>query len=652
MAMSDLNIPDPSDAGPSSNAPPARKRARYGNLDWEAHKNEIRKLYLDQDRTLKETMEVMAQTHSFNASEKLYKKKFKEWNWPKNIPVDIAFFMAQKARERREEQNKDTVFIYGGRHFDHKRAEDTISRAKRPRTDQMAIDVSTPPGVGYETPVTVVLSPGNEEIDAEGSDWDTSSDSADSNESFHLSWQGNTGSDFLKMRESALALSKQNKTADAEELLQRALSGLCHVSGITNEDTKKVSYDLANLYAETGREAEAVGVVEKVIRDHVQTLGFRNRETQQIVLQVVELLNAWNKHTEALGLLARARDILNSQKYSRRGSRKDKATRGREPRNNSDHLSDVIRSINETPDPANLEHGLGIARSHVATGDEGAERLLLATIDQCESNPESLAKQNIAARAELIKLYHNLGTVRIHWNRFKDAIATYKRLWALYPWDEDRFECFEFTEVVLQLAANLLKSGLLREARGIFLEAAEKATTVFGNSDERTVWVCITIGIVYQTYASWEDAVEWFESAYAKALASREWGVKDGIIPGIQDCNTVSHNKFTKNHIFACSGFKSVKHHLGLRHQCHKNHEMTSLAYAIAVLMNHSKKWRALDTLWSRLPSRNTEGWKEIYLDDVRRTWKRDYRGKSQRASRWSDLPRSVLAATLSPGTS
>ncbi|KAI1130526.1 hypothetical protein F5Y10DRAFT_235429 [Nemania abortiva] len=577
MTMTDFNTQYLSGPVPPVDGPQTRKRTKYRHLHWDAHKNEIRELYLDQDCTLKDTMEIMANTRSFNASEKLYKKKFKEWGWSKNLPVEMAVVMAQKMRERKQKENKDTVFIYGGRQIDYKKVEDTISRAKRSRTDQVPINAETPQGVDYETPTALMLSPGNDDSDEEQEDWDTLSESTDADEAPQLSWQGKTGSDFLDMWKSALALSKQNKAAGAEVLLKEALDGLCRVSGTTHEDTKKVCYDLANLYAETDRVTEAIRVVEKVIRDHVKILGFQSRETQQVVLQVVELLNAWNRHTEALGLLARANEILDSSSISTRarnsrfrGRRKTAARMRSEPTADSDHISDLTQSINMYSDPNNIEHALGVARSHVASGDENVERLLLATIDKCESDVGRFARQNLIARGELIKLYQKLGTVGNHPDKFNDTIEAYRRLWFSYEWDEDRFACFEFMEAVLQLAANLLKSGYLAEARDIFLEAGEKATSLFGNSDERTVWVYITIGIVYQTYINWESAAEWFEAAFAKALASREWGPKDGIVRSLQAALDKRHFSYLSDEgrpfktAFGVSGIKIMPGRLHL----------------------------------------------------------------------------------------
>jgi hypothetical protein len=64
-------------------------------------------------------------------SEKLYKAKFKEWNWQKNLPVGTALFMKEKAKRRKREEGKETVFSFGGRIWDSNRIESTAIRAKK-----------------------------------------------------------------------------------------------------------------------------------------------------------------------------------------------------------------------------------------------------------------------------------------------------------------------------------------------------------------------------------------------------------------------------------------------------------------------------------------------------------------------------------------
>ena len=60
------------DMGPSMHgAPPnarSSRQARGEQLDWDAHKDRIKKLYLDQNKSLSETMEAMQEQYSFHAS--------------------------------------------------------------------------------------------------------------------------------------------------------------------------------------------------------------------------------------------------------------------------------------------------------------------------------------------------------------------------------------------------------------------------------------------------------------------------------------------------------------------------------------------------------------------------------------------------------
>lgn len=66
-------------------------------------------------------------------SQKLYKTKFKEWKWQKNLSADTALQMAEKAKRRKREEAKDTVFSFGGRVWDSQRIENTLVRTKKPK---------------------------------------------------------------------------------------------------------------------------------------------------------------------------------------------------------------------------------------------------------------------------------------------------------------------------------------------------------------------------------------------------------------------------------------------------------------------------------------------------------------------------------------
>ena len=63
-------------------------------------------------------------------SAKQYKEKFKAWGWYKNLPHEKAQWMVQKVNNRKREDCKDTVFLFGGTKWTKERAESSAKRAK------------------------------------------------------------------------------------------------------------------------------------------------------------------------------------------------------------------------------------------------------------------------------------------------------------------------------------------------------------------------------------------------------------------------------------------------------------------------------------------------------------------------------------------
>lgn len=63
--------------------------------------------------------------------EKLYKERFKAWGWQKNLPGQYAQWMTEKANKRKRDENKDTVFSYGGLEWDKSQAQKSAVRSKK-----------------------------------------------------------------------------------------------------------------------------------------------------------------------------------------------------------------------------------------------------------------------------------------------------------------------------------------------------------------------------------------------------------------------------------------------------------------------------------------------------------------------------------------
>lgn len=363
-----------------------------------------------------------------------------------------------------------------------------------------------------------------------------------------LTWQGYSRTDLQEMWRIALKSRNDGRFGEAEDIFKKLYLGLSRVLGKTNEDTTKAAYNLADLYADSNRMNEASDVLENIIQDHINVCGYEDRKTQQNILHAVELLNGWNRQADALGLLSLSGELLQSSRYSRNNQRADsqagqqrKAAEMANPNRSPSDLSMIIQLVNENLSPESIEYGLGVARTHVAAKNEAVEGLLLAMIKQCESHPD-LGTQHLKAQAELIKLYDKMGQAHRHQAVYDDAIASVNKVWEGCNWEEE-IESFDFMEAVLQLFANLLKRGYQSQARLMFRKVSDKGSEVFGFDDERTVWILISVGLVYQTYMTWSDAAQWFEEAFAVALANKHWGPKDGIVRSLQ--NALDHQHFS-----------------------------------------------------------------------------------------------------------
>ena len=423
-------------------------------------------------------------------------------------------------------------------------------------------EADTPEGVSYKTPKALIQSPpansAEEYSDTEGievSDDESEDDSDNPMDSrpldgrkLTLSWRGHSRTDLQDMWRMAINCRNEGKSHEAEELLNQVFLGMSHVLGKTNADTVKVAYNLADIYADTGRMNEAITTIEKMIEYHLVIYGCMDRRTQQHVLHAVELLNGWNRQADALGLLSLSQELLdsssgtaNARKTNSHTSKKRKAAQKAMHRSRAE-ISETVHSVLEDASPTGIDYGLGVVRTHVAAKDRAAEELLQAIISQCQDNPE-LDVQHLKAQAELLKLYDGLNEANEHEPAFVDALKHLEKAWEAYEWKEDSIESFDFLEAALQLIANLLKCGFERQARRMFGEASARASALFGSSDERTVWVLITIGLVYQTHKTWNDAEDWFEEAFSAALANEEWGPKDGIVKSLQ--NAMDHHHFS-----------------------------------------------------------------------------------------------------------
>ncbi|KAF2125252.1 hypothetical protein P153DRAFT_360258 [Dothidotthia symphoricarpi CBS 119687] len=511
-------------------ARPGAPRTRQNPIPWDLHQDELKKLYLVDKMKLEDIRDKMRREKSLEATE---------------------------------------------------RAEVTVKRAGKDSSE--IINMTTPMGVVYETPAQIdltspetALTPyeGNTNVDevmtiSSGSDSDAWESDVEINDtSLSLTWNGNTRSDVHNMFLSARQHIRSGNTEQAETLLKLAVQGYGHLHGPTHEETNIVVVTLATLCFESDRLTDAYKVIEQSCRVHIEKAGIHDRRTQQHINDIIQLLHSWNKEDDALAFIARAKEIADK---SRDGFAKRDKSRREKSRSVTNHsqrpretlLHEASRAITEDSDSTQLDYGLSLVRTHAHTEGETTQQLLRLTIERCGLDTNKLAIQRLKAWAELLKLCNKAGRAHERSTDFENAHSAFIDVMQQFSWDEttrEKFKRFRLMETALELVATFLSADRTMQARDMFQTCEETASRVFGEYDERTVWVLISIGLVYQRYKGWNEASPWFQHALSTAMEL--YDENDGIRISLEEALEVRHFSYVNDEgrpfktIFGVNGLK------------------------------------------------------------------------------------------------
>ncbi|KAI0859065.1 Clr5 domain-containing protein [Xylaria cubensis] len=91
-------------------------RVRYAKpSEWAAQKDIIKKLYLDENKTLDEVRRVMADEHHFYATPSMYKKRIRAWHFSKKLEEDDVLEVLQQKLERKAAGEASHNLVIRGR---------------------------------------------------------------------------------------------------------------------------------------------------------------------------------------------------------------------------------------------------------------------------------------------------------------------------------------------------------------------------------------------------------------------------------------------------------------------------------------------------------------------------------------------------------
>ncbi|KAH8700390.1 fungal-specific transcription factor domain-containing protein [Talaromyces proteolyticus] len=78
---------------------------------WEIHKDLIRKLFLEEGKTLHEVMDYIEEIHNFSSSKAMYERQLKKWGFHKNLKGNDWKIIQYKIEKRKRDGKRTDVYI-------------------------------------------------------------------------------------------------------------------------------------------------------------------------------------------------------------------------------------------------------------------------------------------------------------------------------------------------------------------------------------------------------------------------------------------------------------------------------------------------------------------------------------------------------------
>ncbi|KAF4633931.1 hypothetical protein G7Y89_g4185 [Cudoniella acicularis] len=429
---------------------------KFKSSEWESHKAKIKEIFMDEDKSLDETMKSMEEQFSFNPthvlhpasglifanilpSKKQYNNKLRQWKFIKKIPGSTANWMANKARSRKR-AGKDTEFTVGDQPWSLDRIEKSASRAK--------LD----PNETYQTAIP--------------------------SRNFH----------------------------DAEGEYLQTLGGYEVLLGPTHKDTNTVAYELADLYAQINRMDEADKILEWMSEKHMETWDIRHKNIRAHMVQVADFYDLSSIYSSV-----RPSNVSGGQ-FSRQHQDVDSM---RDEYRLPPIGKRAFALNNDDGDAVHMDYQVRLAIMRAKAEDDEAENLLLRLLERCERYPEKLAVQILEARTSLVELYNTLELQ----DKFRGSLLDIpKSLGIIFESETERTELLLLRAI--ELIQWMVKNGPHEQADALLRQVESEAMKIFEEESFITISVLIHIGTILQDQDRWKDARPRFEQALASSMSA------------------------------------------------------------------------------------------------------------------------------------
>ncbi|KAF9767433.1 hypothetical protein IL306_000020 [Fusarium sp. DS 682] len=505
----------------SSNRPRRKRKAPpVGETQWEQKKPYIEQLYMKEDLPLPEVVRRMEETHSFFATEKMYKNRFKTWRWSKNTPTA---WMEKKAHERKL-HGKDTVFYWK----DERWTEEQLARRNGKAGQDQGSDC--PSVICGRTPNdTEYYTPGNERPQRNLSSQPLVSNERHEEQKFYLDTppvnlllNKATLAQLRDLLKDASRAASTGKVNDADADFRDAVSGFRFKLSPTHDETLRAAYLYACFYAKCSQMDRADAVLNWMSDHHVEKWGSRHENTYLHYARMVELLRSWGRQEDAELLIYKLLDNETDEGVNLLGI-------GHE--NSNQRITtriDLDNSFPETDDPESISQQLNRIDLAIISNIRGLDNVLEIIIRHCESKPHDLDMSLQACRAKcaLAKWHGNAGNLGQACHLLKDARRSITPFLSVSEEPISRQTIQTAKSLAYQSLETKDDSSCNAVLEDVVTSLEARCQTLDCEEKDRAFLLdfVLTVAFHFHEVSSWEQCRYWVERGFG--LAMRMHGIK------------------------------------------------------------------------------------------------------------------------------
>ncbi|KAH8723108.1 hypothetical protein GQ44DRAFT_828516 [Phaeosphaeriaceae sp. PMI808] len=529
----------------------ARPKSENKNASkWEQHKSIMVDLYMKQNMSLEKLRRYMRDNLGFDASPKQYKTQFATWGWSKYFTHELARYMNDKHNRRLLQGKTSSQFVWRNQIWTVDAAQKLLTTDELKKSQNEALSMPTPKtpfGVSVETPLPISSPAANGPLEPEPEPEPPGSaasrvlvEDVQVLDPIRLRYKGYTFQDIAKLYQEARELEKNDDLDDAKDRYCKLLDVSKNLLSVGSEMYKDLVYKVAWFFARNEDMEQADQVLDSLSEESARRWGPVHEQTMRHYAKVGELLAQWNRHSDAVGIIARMAD------------NKELHARTSDPLHTHVHvnnraLQESIRGIAhegvEARTPSTLAKLREELRCNCASNGDNNEfsaKSYLELLNILEQNPSENATDILRVHCLLVTFYEKSEMQE----KINETLSLAKDRTLEFCKQSLKLTT-AFFQSAIDLTRALLRAKQLTAAEDLLDRLQGKFMDDYGNDHPDTISLLIEAGKMFQQLKRWDLARPRFEAAYAGVMS--RFGVDSLLAKRLETSLEDRHYSFKAN---------------------------------------------------------------------------------------------------------